>query len=90
MSISVEIFSSPGCSKCGHARELLKKIVTEKGGEAISWREVNILDELDYAVSLGVLSTPAIAIDGQLVFSGLPSARKLQSVLEQRINETGA
>ena len=63
MGITVEVFSSPGCSKCSHARELLKKIALEKGADCIQWREVNILEELDYAVSLGVLSTPAIAID---------------------------
>lgn len=87
MTIIVEVFSSPGCSKCGHAQTLLKKIVAEKGENCIHWREVNILEELDYAVSLGVLSTPAIAIDGQLVFTGLPSSRKLQAVLEARIDE---
>ncbi len=87
MSIKVEVFSSPGCSKCSHARELLKKIVLEKGESCIHWREVNILQELDYAVSLGVLSTPAIAIDGQLIFTRLPSARKLQSALEEHIHK---
>ncbi|VAX07390.1 hypothetical protein MNBD_GAMMA25-2663 [hydrothermal vent metagenome] len=90
MGIKVEVFSSPGCSKCGHARELLKKIAIEKGEHTLVWREVNILEELDYAVQLGVLSTPAIAIDGELIFTGLPSARKLLSVLEQRIREAGA
>jgi len=90
MGIRVEVFSSPGCSKCGHARELLKKIALEKGEDCLNWREVNILEELDYAVSLGVLSTPAIAIDGELIFTGLPSARKLQTVLEQRIKGAGA
>ncbi len=90
MAILVEVFSSPGCSKCSHARELLKKIAIEKGEDRIHWREVNILEELDYAVSLGVLSTPAIAIDGELIFTGLPSVRKLQAVLEERISQEGA
>ncbi len=85
MSIKVEVFSSPGCSKCGHAKEALRKLVDELGGDKIDWREVNILDELDYAVELGVLSTPAIAIDGELVFSGLPSVRKLRAALESRL-----
>jgi predicted DsbA family dithiol-disulfide isomerase len=85
MSIKVEVFSSPGCSKCGHAKETLRKLVDELGGDQIDWREVNILDELDYAVELGVLSTPAIAIDGELVFSGLPSVRKLRAALESRL-----
>ena len=51
----------------------------------IQWREVNILDELDHAVELGVMSTPSIAIDGELVFSSLPSAKKLRTELESRL-----
>ncbi len=84
MSIKVEVFSSPGCSKCGHAKEVLRKLADELGRDQIDWREVNVLDEIDYAVELGVLSVPAIAIDGELLFSGLPSARKLRAVLEAR------
>lgn len=80
--IKVEIFSSPGCGKCSHAKTLLRQLADEIGG--VEWREVNVLNELDYAVSLGVLSTPAIAIDGELIFSSLPSAAKLRAVLEQR------
>ncbi len=83
--INVEVFSSPGCSKCGHARDVLRSMVEELGGEKISWRDVNILDEMDHAVELGVLSTPSIAIDGELVFSSLPSAKKLRQELETRL-----
>ncbi len=85
MSIKVEVFSSPGCSKCSHAKAVLQKLAEEIGGNAIQWREVNILDELDYAVDLGVLSTPAIAINGDLVFGSLPSAVKLRAELEARL-----
>lgn len=80
--IKVEVFSSPGCGKCGHAREVLRKLAAEIGG--VEWREVNVLEEMDYAVALGVMSTPAIAIDGELVFSGLPSAAKLRGALAER------
>ena len=86
MSINVEVFSSPGCGKCGHAKEVLRKLVDELGGDNIRWREVNILDEIDYAVEVGVLSTPSIAIDGELVFTSLPSAKKLRVELESRLN----
>jgi len=80
--IKVEVFSSPGCGKCGHARDVLRRLAAEMDG--VEWREVNVLEEMDYAVALGVLSTPAIAIDGELVFSSLPSAAKLRSALEAR------
>ncbi len=88
MQIQVEVFTAPGCGKCGRAKEVLKGVVeSHPAGDAISWREVNILEEIDYAVQLGVLSTPAIAINGDLVFTALPSEKKLRRVLEQRIEE---
>ncbi len=85
MSIQVEVFSSPGCGKCGHAKDVLRELVEEIGGSKIDWREVNILDELDHAVSLGVMSTPSIAIDGELVFTSLPSAKNLRAELVKRL-----
>lgn len=85
--IKIEVFSSPGCSKCGHAKKMLRKMVAELGKERIVWREINILDELDYSVKMGVLSTPAIAIDSELVFSGLPSSKKLRVYLESKLKQ---
>ena len=82
MTIHVEVFSSPGCGKCGHAREVLHKLADELGGGRIHWREVNVLEEIDHAVQLGVLSTPAIAVNGKLLFTALPSAKKLRQALE--------
>lgn len=87
MIINVEVFSSPGCGKCGHAKDVLRKLVEELGGDKIEWREVNILEDLDYAVELGVMSTPSIAIDKHLVFSSLPSAKKLRLELESRLSD---
>ncbi len=84
-SITIEVFSSPGCSKCGHAKEMLHKVAEELDADCITWREVNILDELDYSVKMGVLSTPAIVIDNELVFSGLPSFKKLRAYLENKL-----
>ena len=85
MAIKVEVFSSPGCGKCGHAREMLRRLAEEIGTGRIAWREINVLEEMDYAVSLGVLSTPAIAINGKLEFTSLPSAKKLRQALEKQL-----
>lgn len=87
MSIKVEVFSSPGCAKCGQAKDVLRRIAEELGSGRIAWREANVLEEMDYAVKLGVLSTPAIAVDGQLVFTALPSATKLRQTLERRLRK---
>lgn len=84
-TIKIEVFSSPGCSKCVHTKEMLRKVAKELDADRITWREVNILDELDYSVKMGVMSTPAIAIDNELVFSGLPSSKKLRTYLENKL-----
>ena len=86
MAIRVEVFSSPGCGKCGHAKDVLRSLAKEIGEEKINWRDVNILEDIDYAVELGVLSTPSIAIDGELIFKSLPSPGRLREALLSRIN----
>lgn len=85
--LNIEVFSSPGCSKCGHAKDVLRQLVEELGGDRIQWREVNILDEMDHAIELGVMSTPSIAINSVLVFSRLPSEKKLRAELENQLND---
>ena len=87
MTVKVEVFTAPGCSKCGQAKEVLRRMAEELGG--IEWEEVNVLEDLDRAVALGVLSTPAIAIDGELVFTALPGPRRLRAELERRLAAGG-
>jgi len=88
MTIKVEVFSAPGCTRCGQAKDILRKVAEEIGGGRLTWREVSVVEELDYAVKLGVLSTPAIAVNGKLVFTALPSAKKLRQTLEAEIRKT--
>lgn len=87
MSVKVEAFSSPGCGKCAQARDTLKAVVEELGEKRATWRDVNILEEMDYAVELGILSPPAIAIDGELVFPALPSPNRLRAELIKRLEQ---
>ena len=83
--IKVELFSAPGCSKCAAAKMLLEQTVKQLHREDIAWRNVNILDEIDYAVELGVMSPPAIAINGRLAFASLPSATVLLAEIQKQL-----
>ena len=85
--LKLEVFSSPGCGKCAQGKALLKAVAEELGADQVSWREVNILEEMDYAVEMGVMASPAIAIDGELVFVSLPSANKLRAELRKRLGQ---
>jgi len=82
-NVQVEVFTSPGCGQCGRAKDQLREIVAGIGN--VRWHEVNIVDDIDHAVDLGVLAAPSIAIDGILVFTSLPSARRLRAELLQRM-----
>jgi thioredoxin 1 len=73
--MNVELFYTEGCRRCAAAREGLKATAMEAAPNLV-WREVDAVKELDYAVELGVLSLPAVAIDGVLVFSSLPTAAR--------------
>lgn len=82
MSVKIELIAAPGCGKCAAAQQQLRAIASAVLGEnQVVWREVNVLKELDYAVSLGVLSMPAIAVNGKLKFSALPSPEQFRTML---------
>ncbi|HVB82096.1 MAG TPA: thioredoxin family protein [Candidatus Binataceae bacterium] len=86
MSIKIEVLSTPGCSNCARARESLKAVALAFGEHRVTWCEVNVLDEVDYAVELGVLIPPSMAIDGELVFPKLPDAAQLREELVRRLD----
>ncbi len=81
--MKIELFHAPGCGRCADARGSLKA-AAETAVTGLEWREINVLDEMDYAVERGVLSLPAVVIDGELVFSSLPTPRQLRAALISR------
>lgn len=68
----------------------MKSVAEGFGQDKVAWRDVNILEELDYAVELGVFAPPSIAIDGELVFPKLPTADKFRKELMRRLKITPA
>lgn len=63
--MKIEILGT-GCPKCKQLEENAKKAVEETGKEA----EVVKVEDINEIVSYGVMSTPAIAIDGEVKDSG--------------------
>ena len=89
MRMKVEVFSTPGCSTCAQSRGALRAVVEAFGHDKVTWREVSIVEEIEYAVELGVVVPPAIAIDGELVFPTLPTANRLKDELLRRLERLG-
>ncbi len=81
--MKVELFQTAGCKSCAEARVTLKALA-ENAVQGVIWRDVDAAKELDYAVEVGVISLPAMAVDGQLVFSSLPTPAQLTRELRRR------
>lgn len=86
MTVTVELFTSGGCPHCATAARLLKRVGESIGADSLVLRQVDVVKEIDYAVALGVLSTPAVAVDGELLFTSLPPEKKLYEELLRRVS----
>ena len=82
--MKVELFQTDGCKSCKAMRETLKSVALA-AAPGVVWRDVDVTAELDYAVELGVLSLPAMVVDGELVFSSLPTPAQLTKELQRRM-----
>ena len=74
MTIVVELFSAPHCRYCESAYEQLDEYLA---GRDVILRKLNILDDVDRAVELGILRSPALVVDGELVHQGPLGNRRL-------------
>lgn len=82
MKVKIEVIAAPGCKNCAARQSELRDLaVSVLGEDNLVWREVNVLEELDYAVALGVLSMPAIAVNGELRFASLPTGDQFRAAL---------
>lgn len=79
-NVSVEFFFAGGCSNCAKAREALREVAVSAA--QVEWKEVDIGRNPHRAVEAGVVSTPAVAIDGKLVFTSAPTASDLRCAIK--------
>ena len=80
--IYVEEFMSPGCVGCPAAKQMLKELSEELKGE-ITVEEVDITVDTTRATQYGIMSVPAIVINGVLKFMGVPKKEELKKALEE-------
>ncbi len=63
--MKIEVLGT-GCGKCKDLYEAVKTAVAEKGVQA----EIVKVEDIPSIMKYGVMSTPALVIDGKVVFSG--------------------
>ena len=68
----------PGCANCKTVAKLIAAVAEEKG-IAI---ELEKVEEIREIMSFGILTTPGVVVDGQVVHSGgIPSRDKIEQWL---------
>lgn len=69
-----------GCSKCKTLEKLTREAVSEEGIDANVSKVEDIVEIMQY----GVMSTPALVVDKQVVMSGkLPSKKEIIELLNK-------
>jgi len=72
------MIAGPGCGRCQATEKVVREVVVEQGVDAVV---AHVYDVSEYA-KLGVMLTPAVLIDGKIVFAGrVPTAGEVQRAI---------
>lgn len=67
-----------GCTKCKKLEQMTREVVQELGLDA----NIEKVEDIYKIMQFGVMTTPAIVIDGEVVLKGkLPSIKELKGIL---------
>jgi small redox-active disulfide protein 2 len=70
----------PGCTKCKTLAQITEQAVKELGVTA----EINKVTDLKQILALGVMMTPALAVNGSIKVVGkVPSVAEIKTLLQQ-------
>lgn len=73
----------PGCAKCKTLEKVTREVVEENGFDA----SVTKIEDIVQIMSYNILATPALVINGKVVFKGgVPSKEKIKELIESSYN----
>jgi len=62
-------------------------LVQELDDDQVRLDFIDVVENIDHAVAMGVLVTPALAVNGKLVFAPLPGRKTVLKALEAVLKE---
>ncbi len=83
----VQILSTPGCAGCAQTKALITR--TLESFPDLDWEEIDLIEQPELASQYGIMSVPAIVIDGKLEFTGVPKERALKDKLAGATEKEG-
>ena len=76
--------TSLGCPKCERAMGIIKEVLIEFKGK-VKVTETDIVKHPEKLSEFGIMTTPAIIINGKLAFEGTPSKEQLKKKLKEAL-----
>lgn len=75
--MKIRIFG-PGCMKCKETEKVVRNVLAETGVEA----DVEKVEDIASMVAAGVLTTPAVEVDGEVKIAGrVPKADDIRKLI---------
>lgn len=87
MKVQLELFTANFFSRCVQAKGVISGLVEELDDDGIILKFVDVVENLDHAVEMGVLVTPALAVNGKLMFSPLPGREAVFNALKAELQK---
>ncbi|SNZ08573.1 Thioredoxin domain-containing protein [Persephonella hydrogeniphila] len=86
--VIIEILDSEGCAKCVGLRERLYTVLNQLGYDNIEVRHLDLFEDQERIVELGIYTSPALAVNGRVYFLGIvPSEKSLKEVITDNIGD---
>ena len=83
--MNIKVLGS-GCASCKKLESLVKEVISQLGIDAT----VEYVSDFAKIVEYGVMATPGLVIDKQVVFSGsVPSKAKLTEIITTELAKRG-
>jgi len=89
--VKVEILISPHCAYCDAMKRRVYKVVEELKAQKInvSVEEIDVLKHPEIRLKYEISSTPALAVNGRLLFIGVPKEDEIRHHLESLVKKNG-
>jgi small redox-active disulfide protein 2 len=78
-TVSLIEILGPGCGRCQETHRIVAEVVKSAGLEC----NIQKITSIDHMTAMGVIRTPAVAFDGQVVLSGhVPTREEVRQLLD--------
>ncbi len=86
--VLIELLESNACAKCAGLKERVNEVIKQFPEDKIELKYLDLFDDQKRIVELGMYTSPALAVNGELYFLGkIPSEEELKNLISEKLGE---